>query len=184
MLPSRDEQVKRLLQLDSATQARILTSLLGAVPGLEPALQISLEALQKSPSENLCSTPASTSSADTVELSRTNNSAGSPDRRAALPSRIPKSPLREGDQRQKYRQPERAPNQHEPSLSDPTVAYFWTLLLSFRKALQKSRPGTDMVWTKTRPQSPGEAQIICQLCSQQKFLTGTGVPWMPSSLEQ
>ena len=29
-----------------------------------------------------------------------------------------------------------------------------------------------MVWTKTRPQSPGEAQIICQLCSQQKFLTG------------
>lgn len=34
------------------------------------------------------------------------------------------------------------------------------------------QPGADMVWTKSTPRGPGEQQMLCQLCSEQKFLKG------------
>lgn len=198
MAPGPAEQVQKLLHLDTDTQEQILRSLLVSVPGLESALQSCLVAAAASDSS--CSTPLSTSSSDTTDLNPTHGLLGSPPSRTRLTgSRIPVSPNRPRQDRKPsstLRAVQPSPSGRQPGLSDSSVAYFWTLLLSFRKALQgetshrdetgytctalvvtgrpcaERQPGADMVWTKCTPRGPGEQQMLCQLCSEQKFLKG------------
>ena len=198
MVPGPAEKVQKLLHLDTETQEQILRHLLVSVPGLESALQGCLDTAGISDSS--CSTPLSTSSSDTTDRTPKYGLLGSPFSRQRLTgSRIPTSPSRPRQDRKPLstlRAVQPSPSGSQPGLSDSSVAYFWTLLLSFRKALQgrtshesetghtctahiltgspsaDRQPGADMVWTKCTPRGPGEQQMLCQLCSEQKFLKG------------
>ena len=133
MLPSPAEKVHKLLHLDTREQERILSSLLVSVPGLESALQSALVDTAAH-SDSACGTPSSSSS-DTTYNSRL---LGSPPARHTG-SRIPLSPSRSQPHRSplpKFQVVQHRLSSSQPGLSDSTVAYFWTLLLSFRKALQ------------------------------------------------
>ena len=138
MVPGPAETIQKLLHLDADTQELILRHLLKSVPGLESALQSCLDTAGASDSS--CSTPLSTSSSDTTDHNPNYGLLGSPSPRHRLTgSRIPVSPNRPRQDRKTIstlRAVQPSPSGRQSGLSDSSVAYFWTLLLSFRKALQ------------------------------------------------
>ncbi|KAK9831071.1 hypothetical protein WJX74_002155 [Apatococcus lobatus] len=175
MLTSPADKIQKLLRLDPDAQERILSHLLVSVPGLDSALHAALLDTAAT-CDSSYGTPLSTCSMDTTDHNTNSRLLGSPTAgHRHSGSRIPVSPSRSRQARsprptlQVVQQPS---SSTQPGLSDSTVAYFWTLLLSFRKALQECQPGAEMVWTKCGPDGPGERQILCQLCSEQKFLKG------------